>query len=101
MGHGTIKLLKWGSVVCDDQLQVFLQTMVAYVCRTEHAIKDLTENQLLEIVVWSLNTLAGGVYPSEDHIGKPWGAKSQRAKLAGKPLASTHQRAITAREEFK
>ena len=101
MSHGTIKILLWGSVVCDDQLQIFLQKMLAYVCRKEHAIKNLTENQLMEIVVWSLNTLAGGVYPSEDHTGKPWGAQSRRAKLAGKPPTSTHQRAITVRAEFK
>eukprot|EP00973_Karenia_brevis_P027275 3760912-Karenia_brevis.AAC.1 len=46
-------------------------------------------NIFYRVFVWSLNVLARGVFPHEDHDGKRFGPgyHPERAKLAGKPLA--------------
>jgi hypothetical protein len=41
---------------------------------------------LYEALVWSFGRLYHGVWPSTDHLGRPFPAKSKRRAMAGKPL---------------
>ena len=41
---------------------------------------------VLDVLAWSFNCLANGVWPTTDHTGAAWPAKSDRARRAGQPL---------------
>ena len=39
------------------------------------------------MLVWSLNCGLRGIFPSTDHLNKPFDPKSWRGRMAGRPLA--------------
>ena len=97
MATGTISVLVWGSSIPNEDLEVFLQKLLAYVIRKEEQIKGVTETLLLDIMTWSLNQIAAGVFPTTDYAGIPWAAKSRRAKNGGKLLTPDGVRGVVVR----
>ena len=54
----------------------------------KHVAGKDTYDDLMKIIVWSLEALASGRWPRARHDGSPWqaGGDAVRAKMAGKPL---------------
>jgi len=61
----------------DSHLTKLLLTVMPY----SLVIPDVTINQILGVIKWSMASLYFGVHPPTDHNGNPWPANSVRAKL--------------------
>ena len=86
----TIRVFLFGCVICDPELDNFIQRMLVYLLRHEHVIKHMTEESCFEIVQWSLNIMSEGVFPATGPDGELWPRNSWRASQAGRPLTAGH-----------
>jgi hypothetical protein len=84
---GKLLVMTWGSVAV--RLTTLDSRIVFCTVNTKDLIPDVTLNCILEVLTWSINALADGKYPSEDHTGKAFSASHHpgRFKQAGHPLA--------------
>ena len=87
-GHSKILVMTWGSVAVDRSTldSRILFTMLKDSESAGRPTTDGTHN----VLVWSLQALAAGVYPSKDEHGRAFGPEHHpdRAALAGQSLAS-------------
>ena len=73
----------------DGMLEKLLITVMPYA----YCVPDITINELLDIVRWSMASCYFGIHPDRDHLGKPFPDKSWRKKLGDRrvPLAGGHR----------
>ena len=50
-------------------------------------VAGVSAEELHAIFVWCMHILLHGVFPERDHAGVPFGARSWRSSMAGKPIA--------------
>ena len=58
-----------------------------FVGLTTSSITKATRSAILDILSWDLCALKAGVFPSHDHLGKPFASESAAGKRAGKAIA--------------
>ena len=78
-----IFLKQFSSLLCRNE--TWFNQMLGFVLWRESLIERTTDYASLAVYTWSLNVLAGGVWPSTDHNGDPW-KSGPRKDLAGTPL---------------
>ena len=78
--------VSWGSTT--SRAPTIWRYILYSVIPDEVLIKNVSDEELYAVWVWSAYWLMRGVFPSTDPYGKPWPTKSRRAALVGKPLAS-------------
>ena len=87
-GHSKILVMTWGSVAVDRPT---LDSRILFtMLKDSDSAGRPTTDGIHNVLVWSLQALAAGVYPSTDENGRAFGPQHHphRAALAGQSLAS-------------
>ena len=87
-GHSKMLVMTWGSVAV-DRSTLDSRILFTMLKDSESAGRPTTDG-IHNVLVWSLQALAAGVYPSTDESGRAFGPQHHphRAALAGQSLAS-------------
>ena len=80
-----ILVISWSS--CMSIAPTAWSKILFSILPSEFEVPGVSAEELYAVLVWSLDVLASGVWPSADHNGKPWPYGSRRWALAGKRLA--------------
>eukprot|EP00969_Alexandrium_andersonii_P265735 11743350-Alexandrium_andersonii.AAC.1 len=83
--------MSWSSAVV--RLESMWSKLGVYVIDQRYMLPE-TEPSVLRVVAWSLNVLAGGVWPAVDHCGRAWPPQSDRERRVGQPLTTTGHSAV-------
>ena len=83
-----VLVLNWGSVAV--QLSTLDSRILFSAVALLHAVKGKTIETIYRVWVWSINCMASGEHPWEDHDGIPFSQNHhpERFKMAGKKLTS-------------
>ena len=95
-GHGTdtVLVVTWGSLAVQGGTRI---TRICFtMLRDADAVPGVTREKLYEVLVWSFNSLAAGVFPKADENGRGFGPEHHpnRARMAGRPLHPAGMRGV-------
>ena len=87
-GNESMEVLSWTSMLSSHAT---LLSSYLIICLVKSVIKTVyfgnTWQAVWRIIIWSLNALSSGLWPSQDWQGRQWPAQSRDAKRAGTQLA--------------
>ncbi len=85
-GGEKVLVLSWGSVARD--LGTLDSRLVFCMIRDSECVRTDTLQTVYQVLSWSFQALAAGVWPATDHTGQPFSAQddAHRAAAAGRPL---------------
>ena len=87
-GNESMEVLSWTSMLSSHAT---LLSSYLIICLVKSVIKTVyfgnTWQAVWKIIIWSLNALSSGLWPSQDWQGRQWPAQSRDAKRAGTQLA--------------
>ncbi len=77
-------IYSWSSALVQD-INTWDYKFLVCLMPEDLKIKWVTDGEIVTFIIWNIEVMESGIFPSTDHLGRP--LTGRRATMAGKPLA--------------
>lgn len=82
--HREYSITSWSSALCEDINTYDVRFLICALVQDDK-IPEITDQEIVEYIVWNLEVIESGHHPYRDHVGQQ--LTGARARKAGTPLA--------------